>query len=121
MDQRKAGKTGAIATPLVDATVSLLDEFANRDKSPVTQQFLQQATRSKARENDEKKGDCGVNLFTPTSVYDAMKDKKPFINMSVRFFIHVAAIATIRDAILCIGRPAARCRRVFRRLPRESR
>ena len=60
MGQCKTGKTGAIATPLVDATVSLLDEFANRDR------------------------DCGLNMLTPTSVYDAMKDKKPFINVSVR-------------------------------------
>jgi len=79
MNQREAGETRGVATPLVDATVRLLDEFANKDKSPMTQQ----AARGKVREND-KKDDCGMDLFTPTSVYDAMKDKRPFINVSLR-------------------------------------
>ena len=82
VNQREAGETGGVPTPLVDATVRLLDEFANEDKSPVTQQFLQQAARGKVRENDKKKD--GADLLTPTSVYDAMKVKRPFINVSAR-------------------------------------
>jgi hypothetical protein len=82
VNQREAGETGGVPTPLVDATVRLLDEFANEDKSPVTQQFLQQAARGKVRENDKKKD--GADLLTPTSVYDAMMVKRPFINVSAR-------------------------------------
>jgi ubiquitin carboxyl-terminal hydrolase 10 len=84
MDQCEAGETGGVATPLVDATVRFLDGFTNKGKSPVAQQFLQQAARGKVRENDERQEDCGVDLFTPTSVYYAMKDKRPFINVSIR-------------------------------------
>jgi ubiquitin carboxyl-terminal hydrolase 10 len=76
-------------TPLVVATVRFLEEFVYEErKSPPPQQ---QATRGKAREEEEeKKGDDGVDSFIPTYVYDAMKEKKRFDNMRVRFRAHVA-------------------------------
>jgi ubiquitin carboxyl-terminal hydrolase 10 len=79
-------------TPLVDATVRFLDEFVYEErKSSPTQPPQQQATRGKAREEEEeKKGDDGVDSFMPAYVYDAMKEKKRFDNMRVRFRAHVA-------------------------------
>jgi ubiquitin carboxyl-terminal hydrolase 10 len=71
-------------TPLVDATVRFLEEFVREEKPSSTQQPLQQAARGKAREEDEKEEDDGVDSFVPTYVYDALKEKKRFDNMRVR-------------------------------------
>jgi ubiquitin carboxyl-terminal hydrolase 10 len=80
------------AKPLMDATIRFLDEFAYKDKSFLTQQFLRQATRSKASEGEEDKEEGGgVDPFLPTYVYDAMKEKRQFINMRVRFCVRVEA------------------------------
>lgn len=90
MGQRPRGEgqeSGGSATPLVDATVRFLEEFVYEEKKPFpTQQPQQQAAKGKAREEEgEKKEDDGVDSFLPTYVYDAMKEKKRFDNMRVRF------------------------------------
>ncbi|KAH9001025.1 cysteine proteinase [Lactarius akahatsu] len=77
--EREGQESGDGATPLVDATVKLLEEFVYEEKKVLpTQQ--QQGSRSKAKE-EEKKEEEGVDSFMPTYVYDAMKEKKRFDNM----------------------------------------
>ena len=78
-------QAGSVATPLVDATVRLLDEFVYKDKPSLTQQSPQRAEKGKAREDEkEKEVDDGTNPFLPTYVYDAMKEKKRLKDMLVR-------------------------------------
>ena len=79
--QCEGGEIGGGATPLVDATVRFLDEFAYKEKSSMTHQ----AARSKPREDgDEKKEDEGVHSFLSTDVYDALMEKRQFISIRVR-------------------------------------
>ena len=81
-EREESQESGGGATPLVDATVRLLEEFVYEEKKPLpTQQ--QQGSRSKAREEEEKKEEEGVDSFMPTYVYDAMKEKKRFDHMRV--------------------------------------
>lgn len=81
-------------TPLVEATVKFLDEFMYEERKPSpARQPQQQATRGKAKEEEEeKKEDDGVDSFIPTYVYDALKEKKRFDNMRVRFRAHVTTL-----------------------------
>ena len=73
-------RAGSSATQLVDATVRFLEEFVYEEKkSPPTQQ----AGHVKAKEEEDKKEEDGVDSFIPTYVYDAMKEKKRFDNMRV--------------------------------------
>jgi hypothetical protein len=58
--QREDQQTSGGTTPLVDATVRLLDEFAYKKEDDVTEPF------------------------TPTYVYDAMKEKRQFKSILVR-------------------------------------
>ena len=74
-------RTGSSATQLVDATVRFLEEFVYEEKKPSPTQL---AGYVKAKEEDEKKEEDGVDSFIPTYVYDAMKEKKRFDNMRVR-------------------------------------
>ena len=98
---RREGETDGGATPLIDATVRFLDEFAYKETSSPTHQFLQQAPRGKAKEDgDGKKEDDGADLF-PTYVYDVVKEKRQFITMSVRSYAHVIALVLIRAGLLC--------------------
>ncbi|KAI9446193.1 hypothetical protein H4582DRAFT_1904182 [Lactarius indigo] len=78
--EREAPESGDGATPLVDATVKLLEEFAYEEKKPLPAP-QQQGSRSKAKEEEEKKEEENVDSFMPTYVYDAMKEKKRFDNM----------------------------------------
>ena len=83
MGQRERGESqesSGGATPLVDATVKLLEEFVYEEKKPLpTQQ--QQGSRSKGKEEEKKEE--SVDSFMPTYVYDAMKEKKQFDHMRV--------------------------------------
>jgi ubiquitin carboxyl-terminal hydrolase 10 len=88
MGQREQGEgqgRGDGATPLVDATVKLLEEFVHEDKKPLPTPTPTQVSRGKAKEEEEKKEEEGVDSFMPTYVYDAMKEKKRFDNMRVCF------------------------------------
>lgn len=85
MGQREQGEgqgRGDGATPLVDATVKFLEEFVYEEKKPLP---TQQVSRGKAKEEEEKKEEEGVDSFMPTYVYDAMKEKKRFDTMRVCF------------------------------------
>ena len=84
LNQREGGETIGDATPLIDATVGFLGEFAYKEKSSLTHQ----TARGKRKE------DGGVNSFPSTEVYDALKEKRQFIFMSVRFCAHVMALVT---------------------------
>jgi hypothetical protein len=79
---REGGETGGGATPLIDATVSFLNELAYKEKSSLTQQ----AARGKMRETEDgkKEGD-GVHSFLSlaTDIYDTMKEKRQFTVMRV--------------------------------------
>jgi hypothetical protein len=80
--QGEGQRAGSVPTPLVDATVRLLDEFVHKEKPSLTQQSLQ--------DEKEKEDDDGPDPFLPTYVYDAMKEKKQFETMLVRTCAHVA-------------------------------
>ena len=83
--QGEGQQAGSVATPLVDATVRLLDEFVYKDKPSLTQQSPQRAEKGKAWEDEkEKEVDDGTNPFLPTYVYDAMKEKRRLKDMLVR-------------------------------------
>ena len=85
--QSEAGEIGGGATPLVDATVRFLDEFAYKEKSSLTHQ----AARSKLREDEDgNEEDEGVRSFLSTDVYDALREKRQFIGIRVRSRAHVA-------------------------------
>ncbi|KAF8461823.1 hypothetical protein DFH94DRAFT_677586 [Russula ochroleuca] len=75
LGQRERGETGGDATPLMDATVRFLDEFAHQEKSSVTHQ----AARGEVRDDqDGKREDDGAHSFPSTNVYDALKEKRQF-------------------------------------------
>ena len=91
-DRGEGQGTDGSATLLVDATVRFLEEFVHEEKMPLpTQQSQQQSGSVNAKEGDEQKEENGVDSFTPTYVYDAMKEKKRFDNMRVRPHAHVAS------------------------------
>ena len=90
LDQREGGETGRGATPLIDATIRFLDEFSYKKSSPA-HKFLKQAESGKVEKNEDGKGeDAGVHPFLSTYVYDAMKEKRQFINR-VRYCMYVLA------------------------------
>jgi hypothetical protein len=87
--QRERGETGVGATPLIDATVRFLNEFAYKEKLSLTHQ----AARGKLREDEDgKKEDDAVHSFLSTDVYDALKERRQFIIMRVRRLAHVMGI-----------------------------
>ena len=86
--QCERGETGGWATPLIDATVRFLDEFAYKEKSSMTHQVA----RSKARvDEDGKRENDGMHSFLLTDVYDALKEKRQFTAVKVRSCTHVVA------------------------------
>lgn len=89
---QREGDTGGDATPLIDATVRFLNEFAYKEKLSLAQQCPQQATRGKTRKDEKKKEDNdGVHPFIPTYVYDAMKEKKQIISVSICSYARTVA------------------------------
>ena len=82
------GETGGGSTPLIDATVRFLDEFAFKEKSSVTHQ----TARGKVRDDEDGKREYdGVHSFLSTDVYDALKEKRQFTIVRVRSCTHVVA------------------------------
>ena len=82
-------KTDDRATPLVDATVNLLEEFMLKENEPhPPQQPLQQAAGGKLRglSDDEgaKKEHHAMDSFEPVYMYDAMKEKRNLDHLLVR-------------------------------------
>jgi Family of unknown function (DUF6535) len=90
--QRGGRELSGVATPLIDATVKFLDNLPYKKKTSLTQQFLQQAIKDKAKgdEKEEEESD-GVGPFITTYVYDAMKEKRQFNNVRILFCVHVEA------------------------------
>ena len=86
LGRREGGESGDYATPLVDATVRFLDEFAYKEKSSLTHGALRGKTRE---DEDGKKGDEGMPSFSSTDVYDVMKEKRQFVSIRVRSCAHV--------------------------------
>ena len=87
-ERRGAGdpETGGGATPLVDATVKLVEEFMFKEELPPTQQSPQQAGGGSPREEKEAKIEpIVVDSFDPTYMYDAMKKKTQLRSLLVRF------------------------------------
>jgi ubiquitin carboxyl-terminal hydrolase 10 len=72
-------ETGGGATPLVDATVRFFKEFIV-EESPSTRQQSQPAAGETSR----------ADLFEPTYLYDAMKEKRQLKILLVRSCTHVA-------------------------------
>ena len=86
--QCERGETGGRTTPLIDATIRFLDEFAYKEKSSVTHQ----AARGKVRDDEDgKRENDGVQSFLSTDVYDALKQKRQFAIVKVRSCTHVVA------------------------------
>ena len=88
--QRRAGSSeiGDGATPLVDATVKLFEEFMNKEKkSPPTQQPPRQLAGGNLREDEEEEKESNaVYSFEPTYIYDAIKEKRQLKRLLVRSF-----------------------------------
>ena len=118
--QREQGEgqgSGDGATPLVDATVKLLEEFVYEEKKPLPMPTpQQQVSRGKAKEEEERKEEEGVDSFMPTYVYDAMKEKKRFDNMRV-CFCYPLSIPILNHAGTFIGWSSRGCGGIFRILP----
>lgn len=100
MGQQEQGESqgsGDGATLLVGATVKLLEEFVYEVKKPLpppTPTSIQQGSRGKAKEEEAKKEEEGVESLMPTSVYDAMEEQKRFDDMRVCFHVPLSAIVT---------------------------
>ena len=120
MGQREQGEgqgSGDGATPLVDATVKLLEEFVYEEKKPLPMPTpQQQVSRGKAKEEEDRKEEEGVDSFMPTYVYDAMKEKKRFDNMRV-CFCYPLSIPILSHAGTFIGWSSRGCGGIFRILP----
>jgi hypothetical protein len=115
--------TDAGATPLVDATMRFFEEFVIKEKeSPPSQQPLQQAAKESPREDrdEEKKEIKVVDLFEPTYMYEAMREKRQLKNFLVRSRNQDTSI-TDSCWLLCKGRQARGCRTVFRPLSGRAR
>ena len=75
-------ETGGGATPLVDATVRLFEEFAFKEKEPSLPQAV---ARGKPRDDEEEKNESEiVNSFEPTYMYAAMREKRQLKHLLVR-------------------------------------
>ena len=110
LGQREGGKTGGGATPLIDATIRFLDEFAYKQSSPTTQ-LLQQASSGKAVEDEDgNKEGKGVHPFLSTYVYNAMKEKRQFIINKVRSCAHLLAFCHVTDTCWPIMCRVVNCR-----------
>ena len=90
--QRGGRELGGVATPLMDATVKFLDDFPYKEKTALTQKILQQAIKDKANGDEkEKEENDAVGPFITKYVYDAMKEKRQFINVRILFYVRVLA------------------------------
>lgn len=83
-------KEGTKATPLVDAIIQFIKEFT--PDSPVSAK-----AKGKARDDFYE-----PEAFIPTYVYDAMKEKKRFANMTVRSQL-VRLVSAIDDGEFRVG------------------
>ena len=84
--QCERGETAGGATPLIDATVGFLNQYAYVERSSLTHQ----AARGKViGDKDGNKEDDGMHSFLSTDMNDAMKEKRQFITMRVRSCAHV--------------------------------
>jgi ubiquitin carboxyl-terminal hydrolase 10 len=90
-------------TPLIYATIRFLDEFAYKEKPSLTKPDPEKAPKGKAKEDDadnEENGD--VDSLMPTYVYDAMKEKRRFVNMKVRSYARAVAFCHRFVMVYCV-------------------
>jgi ubiquitin carboxyl-terminal hydrolase 10 len=112
-------ETGRGATPLVDATIKFLDEFIYKETLSVMQRPQQKAGKGKSMGDEEEKIEHDtVDSLELTYVYDVMKEKRQLNSLLVRT---LSLQLLIHAVLLCTGRPATGCSRVFRPLPRGAR
>lgn len=84
-------ETGGSATPLVDATIKVLDEFVDKDMPSVMQQPQQKAGKGESMEDEEEKEEHDtVESLELTYIYDVMKEKRQFKRMLVRTCAYAA-------------------------------
>ncbi|KAN0116018.1 putative ubiquitin carboxyl-terminal hydrolase 3 [Russula decolorans] len=70
-------ETGGGATPLVDATIKVLDEFVHKETPSAMQQPQQKAEKGKSMEDKEEKEEHDtVDSLELTYIYDVMKEKR---------------------------------------------
>jgi len=112
-------ETGGSATPLVDATIKFLDEFVDKETPSVMQQPQRKAGESKSVKDEEGKEEHDtVDSLELTYIYNVMKEKSHLNSLLVRT---LSLQLLIHAGLLCTGRPATGCSRVFRLLPRGAR
>ena len=73
-------ETDSGATPLLDATARLFEDFMHKEKEPP-----QEAAERKPREDeDAKKKHDVIDSFEPMYLYEAMKEKRSLKHLLVR-------------------------------------
>jgi hypothetical protein len=78
-------ETGGGATPLVDATIKVLDEFVHKETPSAMQQPQQKAEKGKSMEDKEEKEEHDtVDSLELTYIYDVMKEKRQLNSLLVR-------------------------------------
>ena len=80
--EARVSKTGGGATPLVDASVRLFEEFVL--KEPQMRPPRQAAGGQQMEDEEEKRKNNVVDSFEPTYMYDAMKEKEQLKILLVR-------------------------------------
>jgi hypothetical protein len=112
-------ETDSGATPLVDATIKFLDEFVYKETPSVMQRPQQKAGKGKLMEGEEENAEHDtVDPLELTYIYDVMEEKRQLNSLLVRT---LSLQLLIHADLLCTGRPATGCSRVFRPLPRGAR
>ena len=76
---------GGGATPLMDATVRIFEEFMDKEKEPSPMLQPPRKADGKPREGGQAKKEPNVvDSFEPTYIYDAMKEKRSLKGLLVR-------------------------------------
>ena len=86
--QRGGGsEPGGCATPLVDTTIRFFEEFMDKEKGPppIDEPPRQAIGGNPMKGEEGKKGPNAVDLFEPTYIYDAIKEKPQLKSLLVRF------------------------------------
>jgi len=99
----------------MDATIKFLDEFVYKETPSVIPQPQQKAGEGKSKEDEEEKKEHDtVDSRELAYIYDVMKEKTQLNSLLVRT---LSPQLLIYADLLCTGRQAAGCSRVFRPLP----
>ena len=117
-------ETAGGATPLVGATVRLVEELMPEEKEPASTRQpleLEQAEIGRPRADEEERNESKrVDSFEPTYMYDAMKENWQLKTLLVRSPVQDASFCYWFVLAYCKGRQAQRCGRVFKTLSRHT-